>query len=253
MDYCQKKVSFFIIFCLFLQSYRLFHTGLLGLTGALCFAKRNHTKMISFLSNQMPRKKYKKIIIPFIIFFLSVSPMAAQSFDSDTWRLKSQIGLWFGPVTPIPGSALSNVLDTNIGGGIFFRANIPTNDWLLEVGGSYSYYNSKTAALLHMAPVYGAMNYRLPINLPITIFAKLGAGGAYVKSMPDDKENWHPGALAALEGSFPAGKWVNIGIRLDYWFLYEKHVKPPPNISNYTVVNAHLLNFGLMVNFNLTR
>ncbi|MCB1146274.1 MAG: hypothetical protein KDK41_06655 [Leptospiraceae bacterium] len=181
------------------------------------------------------------------------APLFSEDIEGDGWRFKSQFGLWFGPVTPVPGSALSNVLSTNIGGGTFIRMNIPSDDWLFETGLSYSYYTSNGPARLHAVPVYGAMNYRLPINLPLTFFAKAGAGATYVSAVPEDKENWHPTALLGLETSFPAGKWVNIGVRLDYYFVYEDYLTPPANVPNYQIANGHLFNFGLMVNFNVFR
>ncbi len=189
-----------------------------------------------------------------LIFFLAsaFTPLAAQ-FEEEAWKFRPQIGLWFGPVTPVPGTALSQVLNTNLGGGLFFRFNLPSDTWRTEIGSSYSYYDSRGSAALHSVPVYGAVNYTLPLNLPLTFYGKVGSGAMYLKNKPEERENWHPLGLLGFEASFPAGKWVNIGVRIDYFFVYEDYLKPPPENPNFEVVNGHLLKFGLMVNFNLVR
>lgn len=186
-------------------------------------------------------------------FFIVSQTIFGQFEEVETWRFRPQIGLWFGPVTPFPGSALAQVLNTNLGGGIFFRMNIPSDTWRFEMGSSYSYYDSSYQAALVTVPVYGAVNYLIPLELPLTFYAKFGSGGMYVYNKPNKRENWHPLFLLGFESSFPAGKWVNIGIRIDYFFVYEKYLSPPPGFPGYQVVNAHLLKFGLMVNFNLAR
>ncbi|MCS6984451.1 MAG: hypothetical protein NZM25_04895 [Leptospiraceae bacterium] len=194
----------------------------------------------------------KRFFITLLLYhFLGVSLFC--QFEEESWRFRPQIGLWFGPVTPFPGSALSYYLDTNLGGGIFWRMNLPSDTWRSEVGTSYSYYDSRFQSALHTVPVYGAVDYLLPIELPLTFYAKLGFGAMYVFSEPNKRENWHPLMLLGYEASFPAGKWVNIGARIDYFFVYEGYLRPPPHFPGYRVVNAHLLKFGLMVNFNLSR
>ena len=100
-------------------------------------------------------------------------------------------------------------------------------------------------------PTYLALAYILPINLPLTFQAKLGGAANYVQNKPELKHNTHPAALIGTEISFPAGKWVNIGLRIDYYFVYEGHVSAPAGASNFNIVNGQFFNFGLMVNFNL--
>ena len=200
------------------------------------------------------RRMYRlKEIIPLIaILTLPFAPISAQ-VEAEGWKFKPQIGVWFGPVTPVPGSKLSEVLVTSLGGGMFLRGNLPTNTLRTEIGASYSYYTSRTVARLHSIPVYGALVYTLPINLPLQFHIKGGAGGNFLRNYPEGARNWLPFGYAGFETSFPAGKFVNIGVRADYYFVYEKYLSPPANNPNYQIYNGHFFNFGLMVNFNLTR
>lgn len=194
-----------------------------------------------------------KGFIPLVLFFAVFTSAAYSQVETEAWRFKPQIGIWFGPVTPVPGSKLSEVLTTSLGGGMFLRANIPSNTLRFEIGGSYSYYTSRTVARLHSIPVYGALVYTLPINLPLSFHIKGGAGGNFLRNYPEGAKNWLPMGYAGFETSFPAGRLVNIGVRADYYFVYEQHLKPPANNPNYQVYNGHFFNFGLMVNFNLSR
>ena len=192
------------------------------------------------------------MLLCFVTLLPAMQALAAQ-VETEEWRFKPQLGIWFGPVTPVPGTRISDVLTTSLGGGMFFRMNIPSNTLRLEIGGSYSYYTSRTLSRLHSIPVYGALAYTIPVNLPLTFQVKAGAGGNFLRNFPEGAKNWLPAGYLGFETSFPAGKLINIGVRADYYFVYEQHLSPPANNPNYTVYNAHFLNFGLMVNFNLSR
>ena len=159
--------------------------------------------------------------------------------------------VWAG--NPCTWQQISEVLTTSLGGGLFLRGNIPSNSLRTEIGASYSYYTSKTVARLHSIPVYGALVYTLPINLPLSFHVKAGAGGNFLRNYPEGAKNWLPAGYLGFETSFPAGRLVNIGVRADYYLVYEKHLSPPKNNPNYEIYNGHFFNFGLMVNFNLAR
>lgn len=186
------------------------------------------------------------------LLVLTTGALSAQ-VESEQWRFKPQLGLWFGPVTPVPNTRIADVLTTSLGGGLFFRGNLPTNTLRTEIGFSYSYYTSRTVARLHSIPVYGALVYTLPINLPLSFYVKVGGGGNFLRNYPEGSKNWLPAGYLGFETSFPAGRLINIGVRADYFFVYEQYLSPPPNNPNYEIHNAHFLNFGLMVNFNLSR
>lgn len=192
-----------------------------------------------------PGIRYIILILAFV-----TSPLLAQFEAEEGFRLKTQVGLWFGPVTLLPGTALSNVVGTNLGTGLFMRLNLPNNTWRSELGISYSAYSSDGPEFLMSVPIYGALSYTLPINLPLTFQTKFGLGSNYVQNEPELKHNWLPLALLGGEVSFPAGKWVNIGLRLDYYFVFEGHVNAP-EADSFERANGHFFNFGLMVNFNL--
>ena len=195
-------------------------------------------------------KKIKTIIL-FCSILLASVPIEGEEFVLDEgFQFRPLLGIWFGPVTPAPGSELSNQLTTNLGGGIFFRINLPFN-WLhTEIGTSFSNYSSAGTQSLDSIPIYGAMSYKLPFNMPIALQAKAGAGANYFSNEPEGKSNTLPMLYAGFELSFPAGKWVNIGIRVDYFYAIENFVPTPSNVTNFKRVNGHFLNFGLMVNFN---
>jgi hypothetical protein len=194
----------------------------------------------------------RALLLCCVVLLPALQRLSAQ-VETEEWRFKPQLGIWFGPVTPVPGTKISDVLTTSLGGGMFFRMNIPSNTLRFEMGGSYSYYTSQTLARLHSIPVYGALAYTLPVNLPLAFQLKAGAGGNFLRNFPEGSKNWLPAGYLGFETSFPAGKLINIGVRADYYFVYEQHLSPPPNNPNYVVHNAHFLNFGLMVNFNLSR
>lgn len=168
-------------------------------------------------------------------------------------QIKQQVGIWFGPVTPLPGTEISDFLDTYLGGGGFYRIALPSNELMTELGVSYSYYTSDTTAALASTPLYAALAYKLPFNLPVEFHAKAGVCANILKVYPEKKYNTLPAFLGALEMSFPAGKWVNIGLRSDYYFVYEKYLDPPGDAVNYKMINGHFFNLGLMVNINLNR
>ncbi|AFM12021.1 hypothetical protein [Turneriella parva] len=201
----------------------------------------------------MPRLFFMpKTLRHICLLVLTTGALSAQ-VESEQWRFKPQLGLWFGPVTPVPNTRIADVLTTSLGGGLFFRGNLPTNTLRTEIGFSYSYYTSRTVARLHSIPVYGALVYTLPINLPLSFYVKVGGGGNFLRNYPEGSKNWLPAGYLGFETSFPAGRLINIGVRADYFFVYEQYLSPPPNNPNYEIHNAHFLNFGLMVNFNLSR
>ncbi len=194
-----------------------------------------------------------RICIPLFFSIALASGAVFAQVESEQWRFKPQLGIWFGPVTPVPGTRIADVLTTSLGGGMFFRGNLPSNTLRTEIGFSYSYYTSRSVARLHSIPVYGAFVYTLPINLPLSFYVKAGAGGNFLRNYPEGAKNWLPAGYLGFETSFPAGRLINIGVRADYFFVYEQHLSPPPNNPNYQLHNAHFFNFGLMVNFNLSR
>lgn len=185
---------------------------------------------------------------------LALSWPAEYSLAQQPVGLRPQIGVWFGPTTPMPRTEISETLDTYLGGGLFTRFGWPTSVWRTEIGASWSYYTSQDTAGLHLFPIYGASVYRIPINFPLKFQLKAGGGGAYAKIKPENRGRWDPLGFAGFEGSFPAGRRVNIGLRIDYLFVMESHLDPPANApAGYKTGNFQFWNVGLMVNFNLTR
>ncbi|TGK30981.1 hypothetical protein EHQ12_05945 [Leptospira gomenensis] len=175
---------------------------------------------------------------------------------------KSEIGVWLGASNPWPGSETQKYLDTTLGGGFFFRIPWP---WIfyLEMGAFYANYLSATERALTTIPVYLALGYKLPIDLPISFILRAGGGEAFVVARPSNTSRWDPMVLVGLETSFVAGKKIRIGIRIDYNKIYESHLDAPEeskyyyaspyadsrlsNPNYYRVVDAEFFQFGLMV------
>jgi len=193
----------------------------------------------------------KKVLLFILVtFFLPYSSLWAQ-YELKSWSFQPQAGVWFGPVAAVPGTELSRVLSTYLGGGIFGRANLPTNLFHSEVGASYNVYGRVGQEKLQVSPVYGAIDFKLPIEFALNFYFKGGAGGSYVKNSPENHSNWLPTGFLGFETSFPAGKWVNIGLRADYYLLYEKHLKAPVDNPGMKIINGHFINIGLMLNVNI--
>ncbi|WP_061235064.1 hypothetical protein [Leptospira weilii] len=175
---------------------------------------------------------------------------------------KAEVGVWLGASNPWPGTETQAYLDTTLGGGFFFRIPWP---WIfyLEMGAFYANYLSATERGLTTIPVYLALGYKLPIDLPISFILRAGGGEAFVVARPSNTSRWDPMIMMGLEASFVAGKKIRIGIRIDYNRIYESRLDAPaetkyyysspyndPRLSNpnyYRVVDTEFFQFGLMV------
>lgn len=186
--------------------------------------------------------------------------LAAQERPS---RLRHEFGLWVGASNPVPGTAVDEVLDANVGGGGFYRINWP---WVFytEFGFSWSQYFSRTTQTLTAAPVYGALSYQLPIEFKVQTFLKLGGGAAWLEVRPANRSGWEPLLYSGVEFSIPASRRLRVGLRLDYNLIYEKHLDPPetnwllllgnddPRFQEaevYEINNGHFFHFGLFVSY----
>ena len=193
---------------------------------------------------------------------LASSALAAQ--EEGPGR-RPEIGFWLGASNPMPQTETDEILDANIGGGLFFRVQWP---WVLhlELGFSVANYTSRTTQQLTTIPVYAALSYRLPLGWPVEIFLKAGGGSSYLVIRPENRSGWDPLVYAGAEFSIQAGRKVRVGLRLDYNLIYEKHLKPPPGdeLTRYfgstdpryqgepfRLHNGSFFHFGLMVSFFL--
>jgi hypothetical protein len=163
-------------------------------------------------------------------------------FQRRDYFLKPQVGIWFGPTTPILKTA--DLIDNNLGAGMFFRYNTGFQPLKIGVESAYQYFSSRGVNRLHFVPVYGNCVYLLPLNLPVRIQAKAGVGGAWMKIKPDDESRWNPIMNAGVEFSFPAGRIVNIGLRIDHFYIYEGYLKN-------SIMNGNIINSGIQVFINI--
>ena len=187
--------------------------------------------------------KISRIIISISVIILLASASEARTRAESDHFLHPQVGLWFGPITPV--YTTYDDVDTNLGGGIFFRYNTPVNTLKLGVESSYQHFNSKGVNKLTLWPVFGNLVYKIPIPLkvPLAFQLKAGAGGCWVDTRPDRESQWDPMGMLGFEFSFPAGRIVNIGLRIDYLIIYEGYQKGATK-------NGHILNTGISLFFN---
>ncbi|WP_442915925.1 hypothetical protein [Leptospira sp. GIMC2001] len=199
---------------------------------------------------------FRILILGLLILF--IFPIYAQEED----KRKPEVGFWLGASNPFPGSPSQSVLDTSLGFGLFTRFPWPYFLYT-ELGGSYSTYLSQTERALTTMPIYAALAYQLPLDLPVKFFLKAGGGSAYVVARPANTSRWNPLIYGGLEASFIAGRKVRIGIRLDYNKIMETNMDIPPenniplaspyddyrllNPAQYRLQNADFFHFGLMV------
>ena len=186
----------------------------------------------------------KRIIISILIlsgiFLITTDIFAASSRKN--YYLKPQIGAWYGPVSPVFSTA--DNLDTTLGGGIFFRYNLPYQPLKIGIESAYQYYDSKGVNEVRLIPVYGNLLYQLPIDIPLKIHLKAGAGSCNIYMEPDEVKQWDLMFMLGTEVSFPAGRRINIALRIDYLNIYEKYKKD-------SKVNGHFINTGISLYFNL--
>jgi hypothetical protein len=199
-------------------------------------------------------------LIPTIFLFLPLLSLSAIENEDD--RRKPEIGAWLGATNPFPGTPTQQLLDTSLGFGAFARMPWPYFLYT-EFGTSYSVYQSQTERGLTTIPVYAALAYQLPFDLPVKFFIKGGGGQAYVVARPANTARWNDLIYGGFEASFIAGRKVRIGIRLDYNKIMETNLDTPSNFNiplqspfddprlsnpaNFQLRNADFFHFGLMV------
>jgi hypothetical protein len=199
------------------------------------------------------------------IFLLFVFP---RTLLSQAENRKNEFGIWLGASNPFPGTDTAGALDTTLGLGLFARFQWDHPSWYTEVGTGISNYLSKTERGLTSVPLYAALNYKLPFDLPVSIFFKAGGGAAYVIARPANTAKINPLGVIGTEASFVAGKKVRIGLRVDYHHIFEtispkapeqtKYFYTSPyedarlqNPNHYKIKDGQFFHFSLMVSFIL--
>lgn len=193
------------------------------------------------------KEKVTRVKLKIFWLFVAISLLCistdvfAQRKKAD-YFLKPQVGIWFGPVTPVFSTA--DDVDTALWGGGFVRFNVFSLPLKVGFDSSYEHFKSEGVKELTVIPVYGNVLWRLPIDMPIAFQLKAGAGSAKVTIQPDNASQWDPLGMLGFELSFPAGKWINIGLRIDYLFIYEGYIKGASK-------NGHIINTGLTLYLNI--
>ncbi len=188
----------------------------------------------------MNQKNIFKVIL-ILLSLLSASDLFAVRSRKD-YFLKPQVGFWFGPITPVYTTAED--LDTAIGGGVFMRYNTPFKPLKIGFDVSYQRFESPGVNKLEAIPLYGTFIYLLPFQLPVKLQIKAGAGAGNVYIEPDKSRQWDPLFVGGVEMSFPAGRYINIGLRIDYIFFYEGY-------ADGATRGGHIVNAGLSLYFNI--
>jgi len=180
------------------------------------------------------------IVISTVIGLGSVNAFAYK--ERKDYFSRPQIGVWGGPVTPL--GELGKRVETNLGYGGFIRLTFPWQYLKFGVDSSYQRFKSKGVNDLTFVPVYGNLLFQIPVDFPVRFQIKGGAGTGWISIKPDNKNQWDPIFMAGFEISFPAGRIVNIGLRIDYIYIYEGYIKSSRN-------GGHILNSGLTIYFNI--
>lgn len=189
--------------------------------------------------NTVKLKLYYAFIV--CIMLCVCTDVFAQRKKAD-YFLKPQVGIWFGPVTPM--FSTGDDVDTALWGGGFVRFNVFSLPLKVGFDSSYEHFKSEGVKELTVIPVYGNLLWRLPIDMPIAFQLKAGAGSAKVTIEPENQSQWDPMGMLGFELSFPAGKWINIGLRIDYLFIYEGYIEGARK-------NGHIINTGLTLYLNI--
>ena len=189
---------------------------------------------------------YRFFILTVFLYLLVLTKGLKADYEITEWSVFPVIGLWFGPVTPVPGTSLDNILNTSLGGGLFIRVNFPTDTWMLECGSSLSYYNSDLTPALYSVPTYFAGVYKVNIDFPLKFLVKFGTGFHYGYNFPEMHSNVSPILFVGLSVFFPAGRYVNIGLRFDYYPVFESYLSNSTNKPPDLVVR----DVGLTISFN---
>lgn len=174
-------------------------------------------------------------------FFLITTDAFAYKERKDYFS-KPQIGAWFGPVTPL--DKLGKRVETNLGGGGFIRLTFPWQYLKFGIDSSYQQFKSKGVNELQFVPLYGNLLFQIPVEFPVRFQFKGGIGGAWLSIKPDNKNGWDPIFMGGFEVSFPAGRIVNIGLRIDYIYVYEGYLKGGKT-------GGHIINTGIQLYFNI--
>ncbi len=183
----------------------------------------------------------KNIAIFIVILCIIQSPLFALRKRGDYFT-RPQIGISFGPYTPL--FEVGEEVNSTIGFGLFTRLNIPRTPLKIGYDIGYHGHDSLTENELNVMPMYTSLQYRLPIESPLNFQLRAGGGFSHLWMMPDNINRWDPTGMTGFEVSFPAGKIINLGLRLDYFLFYEKHLEDAE-------VNGHFFNASLCVFFNL--
>jgi hypothetical protein len=187
-------------------------------------------------------KKSNFIILITVLFIcMIINNNAFANKSRKDYFFKPQVGGWFGPISPV--GSTGDLLKTNLGGGLFGRYNIPWKYFKVGVDISYQGYDSDGINSLIMVPMYASGIFLLPIPLPLKFQLKLGFGTTWIKAFPDRSQQWDPLFITGFEISFPAGRIVNIGLRIDYQYVIEKYTGAERG--------GHLINTGIQLYFNI--
>ncbi len=152
-----------------------------------------------------------------LILLLAGKPIHAQS------RLdyaKNTTGFWFGSLAPLPNTTLTPLLNTNLGLGLMYRRQL-TAKAFIETSLAWAYLDSNLETSVRIIPWVLAYAHYLPLRTRISIFLKSGVGSTFVDVSPIRTSGSIPTIYLGLELTVRATPKLNVGLRFDYYFLYE--------------------------------
>ncbi len=191
----------------------------------------------------IPIMKRNRIAIVLAAVMLLLSAQNVFALSRKNYFYSSQAGLWFGPIAPLGPTA--DHIKSNLGGGAFFRLQMPWNLLKIGVDVSYQDFQSEGVNRMQSVPIRMEALFLLPFKkLPVNIQVKAAAGMSWMKVMPENVSLWDPLVGGGVEVSFPAGRIMNIGARVDYFYIMEGHKKPG-------AMGAHVFNAAITIYFNI--
>ena len=200
-------------------------------------------------------------ICSFLFIFLNWNLLAQEKVS----KRKSELGFSLDVSGPAPNSEWEKLLQPNIGLSAYYRFRWPYNLYN-ELGLNWFFLESQESQKVFLIPIHLLIGYRLPLESRLDVIFKGGLGTSYVEVRPANKHGWDPFAILGVETSILASRFFRIGVRLDYFYIYEKHLEVPednqnsPEVpeyvdarfrekQNFQKKNGHFLRFGIIVGF----
>ena len=165
-----------------------------------------------------------------IVLFFGGTSASLQAQERLSY-FRNSTGFWLGSLAPFPNTSLSPFLNTNLGLGLMYRRQLAELSFI-ETTLSWTYLDSDLETGARIIPWTLAYAHLFPLRTRISIFLKTGIGSTFVDITPFPAEGFIPTLFLGLELAVRATPKLNVGIRFDYYFLYESNLAAPTQTRN---------------------